>query len=184
MKQKDICFADLNPTQGREQSGVRPVVVISNKIPTMKNLLFLLLAISLFSACTRAKSTVRDAVNTTGELVGQTAAEFADGVADGVTKTFDCNLETAKTLRDKGVEGGKFGITNDSTSAYNNKLTVYLIFNNDFDGTVLAKIIDKDGKEYGRTRKDIKAQKTDARNVDFVFDAKTHIENQSKIVLE
>ena len=30
MKQKDICFADLNPTKGREQSGVRPVVVISN----------------------------------------------------------------------------------------------------------------------------------------------------------
>jgi mRNA interferase MazF len=32
MKQKDICFADLNPTQGREQSGVRPVVVISNNV--------------------------------------------------------------------------------------------------------------------------------------------------------
>ena len=30
MKQKDICFADLNPTKGREQSGVRPVVVIAN----------------------------------------------------------------------------------------------------------------------------------------------------------
>ena len=29
MKQRDICLADLNPVKGSEQSGVRPVVVIS-----------------------------------------------------------------------------------------------------------------------------------------------------------
>ena len=29
MKQRDICLADLNPVRGSEQSGVRPVVVIS-----------------------------------------------------------------------------------------------------------------------------------------------------------
>ncbi|MBW6461385.1 MAG: type II toxin-antitoxin system PemK/MazF family toxin [Bacteroidales bacterium] len=29
MKQRDICLADLNPVQGSEQSGIRPVVVIS-----------------------------------------------------------------------------------------------------------------------------------------------------------
>jgi len=29
MKQRDICLANLNPAEGNEQSGVRPVVVIS-----------------------------------------------------------------------------------------------------------------------------------------------------------
>ena len=29
MKQRDIWFADLNPTKGSEHSGVRPVVIIS-----------------------------------------------------------------------------------------------------------------------------------------------------------
>lgn len=29
MKQKDIYWADLNPTRGREQKGYRPVVIIS-----------------------------------------------------------------------------------------------------------------------------------------------------------
>ena len=29
MKQRDICLADLNPVQGSEQSGIRPVVIIS-----------------------------------------------------------------------------------------------------------------------------------------------------------
>ena len=29
MKQKDICLVDLNPIKGSEQSGVRPVIIIS-----------------------------------------------------------------------------------------------------------------------------------------------------------
>jgi mRNA interferase MazF len=29
MKQRDICLAELNPVQGSEQSGIRPVVIIS-----------------------------------------------------------------------------------------------------------------------------------------------------------
>jgi len=29
MKQREIWYADLNPTRGREQKGVRPVVIIS-----------------------------------------------------------------------------------------------------------------------------------------------------------
>jgi mRNA interferase MazF len=29
MKQNDICLADLNPVQGSEQNGIRPVVIIS-----------------------------------------------------------------------------------------------------------------------------------------------------------
>lgn len=29
MKQREIWFADLNPTKGSEQSGIRPVVIVS-----------------------------------------------------------------------------------------------------------------------------------------------------------
>jgi mRNA interferase MazF len=29
MKQRDICLADLNPVQGSEQNGIRPVVIVS-----------------------------------------------------------------------------------------------------------------------------------------------------------
>ncbi len=32
MKQGEIWYADLNPTKGREQSGLRPVVVISGNL--------------------------------------------------------------------------------------------------------------------------------------------------------
>jgi hypothetical protein len=149
----------------------------------MKNYLFLF-GILLFAACNRAKTTVRAAVNTTGELVGQTAAEFADGVSEGVTQTFDCTITTAKNLESKGVSGGKFSIASDSTGS-NNKLTVYLIFDADFTGDIMAKIKDKSGKEYGRIRSSaLNMKKGDAKNIDFVFDVKTNIESQSKIILE
>lgn len=36
MKQKEIYLADLNPIQGQEQKGVRPVVVISGPGPFQK----------------------------------------------------------------------------------------------------------------------------------------------------
>ncbi len=32
MKQREIWYADLNPSQGREQAGYRPVVVISGNV--------------------------------------------------------------------------------------------------------------------------------------------------------
>ena len=149
----------------------------------MKNYLFFL-SLLLFVACNRAKTTVRAAVNTTGELVGQTAAEFADGVSEGVTQTFDCKIEQSQSLVKKGVSGGKFSISNDSIGR-NNKVSVYLIFDADFSGDIMAKIQDKTGKEYGRTRSaTLSMKKGDARNIDFVFDAKTNIESQSKIILE
>ena len=47
MKQREIWFADLNPTKGSEQSGIRPVVVISGD--TMNNNAGLSLICSLSS---------------------------------------------------------------------------------------------------------------------------------------
>lgn len=32
MKQREIWFADLDPTQGKEQSGLRPVLIISGNL--------------------------------------------------------------------------------------------------------------------------------------------------------
>jgi len=32
MKQREIWYADLNPSQGREQAGYRPVVIISGNV--------------------------------------------------------------------------------------------------------------------------------------------------------
>ena len=142
-----------------------------------------LLSITIFIfSCNRAKEKAKDAINKTGETVGKGVSEFADGLKEGVTKTFDCTLEVSKDLNAKGIGTGKFSIETDSSTA--NKAVVYLIFEKDFDQTIKAKVFDADNKEYGRTSLAVSAKAGEAKFVDFVFDQRTDIESRSKIVFE
>ena len=144
--------------------------------------LFLLSTTLFCFSCNRAKEKAKDAINKTGETVGKGVSEFADGLKEGVTKTFDCKLEVSKDLSTKGISTGKFNIETDSSAA--NKVVVYLIFEKDFNQTVKAKVFDTDHKEYGRTSITISAKAGEAKFVDFVFDQRTDIESRSKIVFE
>ena len=46
MKQKEIYWANLNPTRGKEQSGKRPVVIISGNTMNKKTNIFIICSIS------------------------------------------------------------------------------------------------------------------------------------------
>ncbi len=144
--------------------------------------LFLLSLTFLCFSCNRAKEKAKSAINKTGETVGKGVSEFADGLKEGVTKTFDCTLEVSKDLQTKGISTGKFSIESDSVTA--NKAVVYLIFEKDFNQTIKAKVFDADNKEYGRTSAAVSAKAGDAKFVDFTFDKRTDIESRSKIVFE
>lgn len=133
-------------------------------------------------SCNRAKEKAKEAINKTGETVGKGVSEFADGVKEGVTKTFDCKVLLSNDLTSKGVSAGKFSIESDSTN--DNKLVVYLIFDKDFNQPIRAKVFDVDNKEYGRTSVAVTGKAGEARFIDFVFDRRTDIETRSKIVLE
>ena len=144
---------------------------------------FLLLSITVFSfSCNHAKEKAKEAINKTGETVGKGVSEFADGVKEGVTKTFDCKVLLSNELNSKGVSAGKFSIESDSTN--DNKLVVYLIFDKDINQPIKAKVFDVDNKEYGRTSVAVTGKAGEARFIDFVFDQRTDIETRSKIVLE
>lgn len=56
MKQRDICFANLNPTRGSEQNGLRPVVIISGD--TMNDNLGICIVCPLSSKIKNYPSTV------------------------------------------------------------------------------------------------------------------------------
>jgi hypothetical protein len=143
----------------------------------------LLFATSLFTfSCNRAKEKAKDVINNTGETVGKGVSEFADGLKEGVTKTFDCNLELSADLLAKGLNTGKFSIESDSGTA--NRVVVYLIFEKDLNQTIKAKVFDTDHKEYGRTSVTVNNKAGEAKFVDFIFDKRTDIESRSKIVLE
>lgn len=150
----------------------------------MKNLIFGIVLIGLVCSCSRANSTAKEAINKSGEIVGKGASEFIEGINEGVDKTFECELMLSPKLVEEGIQTGKFSINNDSMGGYNNVLSVYLIFNKDFKGEIMAKANDSKGLEFGRKKMEVEAKAGDAKHIDFAFDKRTHIEAKSKISIE
>ena len=70
------------------------------------------------------------------------------------------------------------------SSGHDNILTVYMIFNTDFNGMITAKAFDKKGAEMGRVKVPVDKKKEEAGFVEFRFDPRTNIDTDSKIILE
>ena len=117
------------------------------------------------------------ACHNTSKKVGEAGTEIVTGIKEGIDKNLECTLELSPKLQNKGLSTGKFIIKEDT-------LTVYFIFSNEVNETVMARITDKHGQEYGRATQNVAGKKGEAKFVDFVFDKRTDIENKSKIVME
>jgi hypothetical protein len=150
----------------------------------MKTTLTYVILIALLTGCSNVKETTKEVINKSGEVVGKGASEFFEGVSEGIDRTLDCELIVSQSLKDKGIETGKFAIGNDSVGGRNNVVTLYLIFKKDFDGGITARTVDKNGLEFGRKKLEISGKAGDAQYFDFTFDKRTYIEVRSKIYLE
>lgn len=145
----------------------------------MKRTAYILSAALLLCSCNEVKDNTKKAINKTGETIGKVGSEFADGVADGVNKTFKSTLTISDDLQKKGISSGKFSMNDDTHT-----VSIYLIFNSKFDDTLTAKIFDKEWLEYGRCIAHISGKKGDAQFFDFVFDERTDFEMHSNILIE
>jgi uncharacterized cupredoxin-like copper-binding protein len=143
----------------------------------------IILCIILFASCNWFKEKTKQTVNKTGEVVAQTGSEFVDGVSKGVEKSFDNEIKITDEVRKKGLSIGKV-IINSSDTSTDNILTAYLIFDNDFNQSLVVKVFNTDKKEYGRVTKEIKAKKGEAKYIDFVFDKRTNIDGRGQINIE
>ena len=147
------------------------------------NLSGILILIVVISSCDWAKDKAKDTVHKTGEIVAKTGSEFADGVAEGVEESFDNIVSVSDTLRQQGIETGKF-IVSGTDSTTDNIFTAYIIFNKNFDGIITSRVIDEQGKEFGRSSVTINALQGEAKYVDFVFDSRTNIDRSDKIIVQ
>jgi hypothetical protein len=139
----------------------------------------LLLSVS----CDRIKDGTKQSINKGGEVVGQIATEFLQGVSEGVDKTLQCTIQFSETLKAAGISNGKFSIES-GQNGNKNKLAIYMIFDKDFSGSITAKVFDKNGLEAGRCKADVQAKAGDGRYVDFGFDSRCDIEAKSSIKFE
>jgi hypothetical protein len=149
----------------------------------MRILLIAFSLLVLFGACDRVKQTAKDTINKTGETVGNATTEFADGVSEGLDKTYQSILKLSPQLQEQGVRTGKFSVAG-TDSSQNNVLTVYLIFAKPFDKEVLVRVLDRNGLEYGRAKLHVAGTPGDAGYYDFVFNKRTQLESKSQFILE
>jgi hypothetical protein len=150
----------------------------------MTRIFALLIFATACVSCGRINQKTKETINEGGEAVGKTATEFFEGVSEGVDKTLQCKIVLSQDLRDKGLQTGKFSIAADTSGGQNNVLVLYVIFDQDFSGSVSAKSFDKTGLETGRTKLVIEGKAGEAKYYDFVFDKRTYIEAKSRITIE
>lgn len=138
----------------------------------------------LGGACSDVKQKTKETINAGGEVVGKASTEFIEGVSEGVDRTLQCTIEVSQPLKDKGIKTGKFSVNNSTAGGENNMLTLYIIFDKDFDGEVWAKAFDKTDLEAGRSKLHISGKAGEAKYYDFAFDKRTYIEVKSRITIE
>ena len=150
----------------------------------MKRRIVLLLLLIAVVSCGKVKEKAKEGINKGGETIGKTTTEFFEGVSEGIDKTLQCQLILSQEVQDKGVRTGKFSINNLPEGGTNNLLTLYLIFDKDFNSSITAKVYDKSGLEVGRAKLNIENKAENAGYYDFAFDKRTYIEVRSRIILE
>jgi len=143
----------------------------------------LLVLFTLFS-CERVKKKTQDTINAGGEAVGKSATEFVEGVSEGIDKTLEAKIQLSPSLKKKGISTGKYSISNNPQGGNDNMLTLYLIFDKDFNDVVYIRVFDKNGLETGRAKLEVQGNKGDANYFDFTFNERTEIEYRSLIVVE
>ncbi len=144
--------------------------------------MIIFLGLGLLS-CNWAKDKAKGAVNKTGEVVAKTGSEFAQGLSNGVDKSFSNEVVVSGALKAAGLRTGK--ITYHGTdSTTDNIVTAYLIFDKDLDQHITIKVLNAEGVEYGRTTQPVKGGKGEANYWDFVFDRRTNIDGKGKLVVE
>ena len=137
----------------------------------------------LFLSCDRISNKAKEGINRGGEVVGESATEFFDGVSDGVDKTLDCEIIFSEELLNRGLKKGVYDIESQPIGN-NNKLILYIIFEKDFSKELIAKAYNKKNQEIGRTKVMVEGKAGDAIYFDFLFDKRTDIGYRNKIVIE
>ncbi len=146
----------------------------------MKNYSILFL-IFLFASCNWAKEKTIKTVNKTGELVAEGGSEFVEGFKKGIEKNIQQQIKIAESLTAKGVATSKVSYSETDSSTL---ISIYIIFNENFNGGISMNLFDQENLEYGRSIVKYKASKGDAKYIDFSFDKKTEIEKNGKIILD
>jgi hypothetical protein len=132
---------------------------------------------------------VGEAMKGEGKEAAASVSEGAGEVLKGGSSGFDKSLvkvtvEADKVLIDKGIEVSRAARLPELNSKGQEGITVYVICNKTFGGTLLMKAYDASGEEVGRSSAALKGGVDSAQYVNFYFDNRTPLNVVKKYSLK
>lgn len=140
---------------------------------------FKVLVLFALASCNNA----HEKINDVGERVGEATGEMVQKVTTGVENALELKVEFSDLLKQSKISTGKI-ILADSEGGTDNLVSIYLVHPSAFKGTLTLKAFDNKGLELGRASASVSANKNDAAYVDFLFDKRTNIDFNSKLILD
>lgn len=139
--------------------------------------------IGALAGCGRVAEGTKGALNKGGEIAGVAATEVVEGLASGVEKTWNLDVELSERLLDQGLSIGKTMVEPDSAGT-DNVLVVYVVASREFNGRITAVAFDETGLEYGRAASDMQLAANSADYYTLRFQSRTDLERKSRVVLQ
>jgi hypothetical protein len=115
--------------------------------------------------------------------VGTSAAKVVSGLKSGIEKVSKINIELNENLKARGLSVGKTKLDSKNGGRHN-LLNVYLIFDKNIHKTVIMKVYNNQNEEVGRSKLLLMGSAGEAKYVDFIFDKRTNIDRDYKVVVE
>lgn len=130
---------------------------------------WLALAIGIGAFVTGCGEGESGAARKTGETIGKQLTEFATGVGKGIDQKMLVEVTLAPEVQ-------ALGLTNTIAKSLgldtmSKGISIYLIASEPVSTTLLAKAVNSDGVEIGRSRAEVEFQRNDARYVNFTFES-------------
>ena len=147
----------------------------------MKKVILFLITIGLNTSC-RTDSGNEKLANAS-KNVGQSAAKVVSGLKTGIEKVAKINIELSENLKNRGLSLGKTKLDSKNGGRHN-MLNVYVIFDKKINKNVILKVYNNQNEEIGRTKSLISGEAGEAKYFDFIFDKRTNIDRDYKIVME
>lgn len=130
----------------------------------MKYLPVIGLLTALLVGCGKKEDSIAKRV---GETIGQQATDFTKGIGKGIDQKMMVHVSLTPQVQGLGLTNT---IAKSSGLGSTNGISIYFIASQSVSNTLIARALNSEGVEVGRSRRLIVMQKDDANYVNFSFD--------------
>ncbi len=156
----------------------------------MSRSLCLLTVAALVCGC--GEETEESLAKRTGNTIGEAVVDFSSGVGQGVDKQMLVDVEPSESLSQRGFSktvakstGYDMETTNDGAGeALSKGISVYLISQAAHKGKLIAKALDSEGREIGRSVVDVDFVADDAKYITFPFEGEVDMQLVKRFTID